>query len=199
LSEFQNFEAITLLLGTIGFSFFVFTSGSRSKRKFSMTIGQLFQMRKRINRGFTLIEIVLIVAILTIVAQAALASYYEYAERARVSQAIDDIALLSTAINQYQKNTGIFPTDLGVIGYAGKIDPWGHPYVYLNLTSKDTQDTLRRDHNSRPVNSDFDLYSLGKDGVSKKQITSRDSSDDVIRAHDGAFINLASQYVTPKK
>jgi general secretion pathway protein G len=156
-------------------------------------------MRQQSTRGFSLVEIVLVVAILAIVAQVAVASYSEYAERTRVSLAIDDIALLSTVINQYRKNTGVFPTDLGVVGYAGKADPWGRPYVYLNLTTKDAQDVSRCDHNSYSLNSDYDLFSVGKDGVSKKQVTSRDSSDDVVRAHDGAFINLASQYVTQKK
>src|SRR3546814_2125030 len=45
-----------------------------------------------------------------------------------------------------------------------------------------------------PLNSDFDLYSMGKDGVTKSQITNKDSLDDVLRANDGAFVDLAANF-----
>ena len=42
-----------------------------------------------------------------------------------------------------------------------------------------------------PINSDFDLYSMGKDGKSQMPLTAKDSRDDIIRANDGAYIGLA--------
>jgi general secretion pathway protein G len=45
-----------------------------------------------------------------------------------------------------------------------------------------------------PLNSDFDLYSMGKDGLSQAPITARASQDDIIRASDGGFIGLAAQF-----
>jgi general secretion pathway protein G len=45
-----------------------------------------------------------------------------------------------------------------------------------------------------PINSTYDLYSMGKDGKTKAPITAQDSRDDIIRANDGLFIGLASDF-----
>jgi general secretion pathway protein G len=45
-----------------------------------------------------------------------------------------------------------------------------------------------------PINSDFDLYSVGRDGQSAPALTARVSHDDVVRANDGGFIGLAIDY-----
>lgn len=52
----------------------------------------------------------------------------------------------------------------------------------------------RKDRKLNPLNSDFDLYSLGKDGASKTQLTNKVSLDDTVRANDGAFVGLAADY-----
>lgn len=52
----------------------------------------------------------------------------------------------------------------------------------------------RKDHKLNPINSDFDLYSLGPDGVSKTQLTQKDSLDDIVRARDGGYVGLASEF-----
>jgi hypothetical protein len=41
---------------------------------------------------------------------------------------------------------------------------------------------------------DFDLYSVGKDGASSKQITGAKGRDDIIRAGNGGFIGLAKDH-----
>ena len=38
-----------------------------------------------------------------------------------------------------------------------------------------------------PINSKFDLYSMGKDGVSQTQLTNKDSLDDIVWANDGGL------------
>ena len=45
-----------------------------------------------------------------------------------------------------------------------------------------------------PLNSDYDLYSMGKDGVSSPPITAKPSQDDVIRASNGSYVGLASNF-----
>jgi general secretion pathway protein G len=52
----------------------------------------------------------------------------------------------------------------------------------------------RKNKNLTPINSYFDLYSKGKDGLSTLPLTAKASRDDVILANDGAFIGLASNY-----
>ena len=147
-----------------------------------------------VSQGFTVIELVIALAIIGVLGLLASTSYNRYTERTRVDQAAVDIGSLQMAINQYEVNYLVLPDDLNAIGQAAKLDPWGRPYVYVNLESKKGHGSARKDHKLNPLNSDYDLYSLGKDGVSKPQITQKDSLDDVIRAHDGAFIGLASDF-----
>ena len=45
-----------------------------------------------------------------------------------------------------------------------------------------------------PLNSDFDLYSLGPDGESALALPAAPSHDDVVRAKDGKYIGLAVNY-----
>jgi general secretion pathway protein G len=46
----------------------------------------------------------------------------------------------------------------------------------------------------KPLSSDFDLFSKGKDGDYEKNLNAPVSQDDVIRANDGRFIGLVSEY-----
>jgi len=52
----------------------------------------------------------------------------------------------------------------------------------------------RKDRFLVPLNSDYDLYSAGKDGESRPPLSAQMSQDDIVRANDGAYIGLASQY-----
>ncbi|MCP5251868.1 MAG: hypothetical protein H6939_09135 [Burkholderiales bacterium] len=45
-----------------------------------------------------------------------------------------------------------------------------------------------------PINSDYDLYSMGKDGASVSPLTAKASRDDIIRANNGRFIGRAADY-----
>jgi general secretion pathway protein G len=65
--------------------------------------------------------------------------------------------------------------------------------VYLNLQGPN-KGLARKNKNLTPLNSDFDLYSMGKDGDSSAPLTAQTSRDDVIRANDGRFLGLASDY-----
>ena len=150
--------------------------------------------RRWVSQGFTIIELVVGLAIIGVLGLLASASYNGYTEKTRVYQATVDIGGLQMDIKQYEVDNRVLPDDLGAIGRAAKLDPWGRPYVYVNLQAKNGKGSARKDHKLNPLNSDFDLYSLGKDGVSKPQITQKESLDDVIRAHDGAFIGLASDF-----
>jgi general secretion pathway protein G len=44
------------------------------------------------------------------------------------------------------------------------------------------------------LNSDFDLYSKGRDRDSKLPLTAEASRDDIVRANNGGFIGLAKNY-----
>lgn len=143
--------------------------------------------------GFTLIELMLTIILVGILVAVALPFYKGYQERVRVAQAVSDIAVMSTAASNYWNDNHAYPNSLSDINMAGKKDPWGYPYVYYNIDAGG-KGHARKDHALNPLNTDFDLYSVGVDGVSQSQITQKDSLDDVIRASNGAYIGLASKF-----
>ncbi len=145
------------------------------------------------TRGLTLIELIMAIAIVGILAAIGVPVYQDYKEQIRVDQAISDIAVISTKIGAYYQDDGTYPDALADIGLGGQLDPWGNPYRYLNL-DKNGNGGARRDKNLNPLNSDFDLYSTGKDNKTKLPITQKDSLDDVLRANDGKFVDLAAKY-----
>jgi len=145
------------------------------------------------NKGFTLIEVLMVMAIIGVLAKIAIPAYADYVEKARIKIAAQDIVTISAQIKLYVYDAESYPDSLADIGLAGKLDPWDNPYMYLNL-DKNGNGGARRDHNLNPLNSDFDLYSRGKDNKTKLPITQKDSLDDILRANDGKFIDLAKHY-----
>jgi len=143
--------------------------------------------------GFTLVELTVAIGVIVIAASIAVPSYSNYQDRARISQAITDIGALNVKARHYMIDNQVPPPSLAAIGAAGTLDPWGKPYVYLVLTTAGIG-KARKNKNLVPINSDFDLYSMGKDGLSKLPLTTPFSRDDEILANDGRFIGLASKY-----
>jgi type IV pilus assembly protein PilA len=65
---------------------------------------------KRIQQGFTLIELMIVIAIVGILAAVALPAYQDYTVRAKLSEAITRGAEAKTAITEYYSSKGTFPT-----------------------------------------------------------------------------------------
>ena len=144
--------------------------------------------------GFTVIEIAIVVAIIGVLSIVGISSYANYRERVLVYQAETQIGAMSVIISNYMLDTGSPPDTLAQVGTAGNLDPWGWPYQYFNLTSRKGNGQARKDKNLNPLNSDFDLYSVGKDGSSQSSLMAKTSRDDVLRARDGRFIGLATDF-----
>lgn len=146
------------------------------------------------QRAITLIELLFVVAIVGIMIAIGIPLYNSYVDRTRVAQAESDIASIGFLISHFQVANGVFPDSLADVGNSGAQDPWGRPYQYLNLTTMKGNGQVRKDKNMVPINSDFDLYSVGKDGKTKGPLTATASRDDIVRASNGRFIGLASDY-----
>jgi general secretion pathway protein G len=144
--------------------------------------------------GFSLLEVMITVAIVGVLATIAVPAYERYQERVRVAQAISDIAGIGAVVTQYAATNRAVPDTLDQAGVGARFDPWGRPYQYLNLTTEKGKGGARKDKKLNPLNSDFDLYSVGKDGDSKPPLTPKVSHDDVVRALDGRFVGLAEDF-----
>ncbi len=124
---------------------------------------------KPLQRGFSLIEIMVVVVILAILGAAVVPSLLGQTDKARYARAQADIAKLDSMIELYKIQTGVFPsTEQGLYalvrkpagepeprnypqnGYIKKLsqDPWGNDYIYV----------YPGEHGP------YDIFSLGADG-----------------------------------
>ena len=131
--------------------------------------------RIRVFKGFTLIELMLVVVIIGALVAMVMPRLTGRGEQARVAAASADInANIATGLKLYELDNGGFPnTQEGLNALLIKpssaknwngpylerkpIDPWGREYMYKSPG----------EHRK----TDYDLYSLGKDGI--------ESADDV--------------------
>lgn len=146
--------------------------------------------RRRVD-GFTLIELLLAMCIMGVLASIATPFYHDMVDKAKVAKAIGDIRALQVDV----QSASVMPNSLAEIGRANFQDPWGNPYVYLKFAEgKKAYDGARKNRFQHPLNSDFDLYSMGKDGATVLPLTAGPSHDDIVRANDGGFVGLAENY-----
>ena len=148
------------------------------------------------ERGFTIIELIIVIAVIGALASIAISSYSNFIYKTKVSLSISQIYSIGNEISiLYSLEAENLPDSLADIGYDTFLDPWGNPYQYLKIDGgKKGLGKMRKDRFLVPLNSDFDLYSMGRDGKSIPPLTAAPSHDDIVRASNGAFVGLASKY-----
>jgi len=124
--------------------------------------------RREHAKGFTLVELLVVLAILGLLAAVAVPQVLKHLEGAKVSTAKTSIEGFSSALDLYRVDVGHYPSTAeglkalvsappGGVGWNGPyvkkashlIDPWGHPFQYKSPG----------DH------GDYDIFSLGPDSA----------------------------------
>jgi len=242
----------------------------------------------RSSKGFTLIELMMVVTIIGLLASFGIPRYIGYMEKARIARSIAEIRYFEREIQAYYIDNEKYPDSLLALGrsFNNLVDPWGNQYQYLLIVgtkwarngggggtyyargsgssgmvtaaagsgggfwsgswfvseawaqaSPPTPPTdpgnsgsaggspptdpgnsgnaggspptdpgnsgnagggpsakPRKDRFLVPINSDYDLYSMGPDGQSNEPLTVPVSKDDIIRASDGAYVGVADNF-----
>lgn len=146
-------------------------------------------------RGFTLIEVFIVIAIIGTLSAISIPIYLKYKYNAEVVVAITDIRLIEKEISFYIADNDQLPDSLNNLPVGTKNDPWGNPYQYLKIAggSVKGKGLVRKNMMDVPVNQDYDLYSVGKDGNSQATFKANASRDDVVRAYEGRYVGLVSE------
>ena len=127
----------------------------------------------RTQRGFTLIEIMVVVVIIGVLGAIVVPQFMSRPDQAKVTAANIDLQAIATALEMYRLDNFHYPsTQQGLAalskppsgmpaarnwnpqGYLKNlpVDPWGTPYQFLNP-------------GVQSIDGSYDLYSLGSDGV----------------------------------
>jgi general secretion pathway protein G len=144
------------------------------------------------SEGFTLLELVATLAVVGTLVAIFVPGFIEWLRSNRVDRATLGIRLIDADIRIWGGGQE-FPDSLDELGGPPRLDPWGRPYVYLRIESSNRGE-WRKDRFLNPLNSDYDLYSMGPDGRSRPPLTAAMSRDDVVRAGDGAYVGRAEDY-----
>jgi len=127
-----------------------------------MNFNRHYKVHNFRQRGFTLVELLLVLVILALIAGLVLPGIIGKAESAKAKAASSQISRISMSVESFYLDTGITPSSLeelvnepsGLTGWNGPYiknsllkDPWGQPYQYR----------VPGDH------GDFDIQSFGAD------------------------------------
>nr|MBL8457453.1 type II secretion system major pseudopilin GspG [Zoogloeaceae bacterium] len=130
---------------------------------------------RRATRGFTLIEVMVVIVILGVLAALVVPRIMSRPDEARVVAAKQDIATLMQALKLYKLDNRNYPTNAQGLNalierpateplppnwkpYLERLptDPWGHAYQYLNPGLRGEVDVMSLGADGRPGGSDFD-------------------------------------------
>lgn len=144
--------------------------------------------------GWTLIEALLVVMVIGVIATIAIPEILDTIARAKVRRAIADMRVIDFEIHQYEELVGALPQSLADLPERPRIDPWGQPYVYFPFQGPGWKGKARKDRFLVPINTTYDLYSIGLDRNTRPPLQHPWSLDDVVRANDGQFYGLGGDF-----
>jgi general secretion pathway protein G len=173
--------------------------------------------------GYSLVELAVVFAIVGILAAVGGSQYVGYLDRARTARAIVELQAIAAQIDPAGDEDASWPASLAAAGIS-TVDPWGNPYQYLLIAGNlpigladsatglppvaaapgnpgasahggdSIMAAVRKDRFLAPINTDFDLYSMGPDGESRPQLNAAPSRDDIVRAANGSYYGVAEGF-----
>lgn len=117
----------------------------------------------RLQTGFTLVELLLVLVILALIAGLVLPGIIGKAEGAKVRAASSQISRISMSVESFYLDTGSTPDSLGeLVDEPGDVAGWNGPYIKRSIL----KDPWGREYQFRSPgqHGDFDIYSYGADG-----------------------------------
>ncbi len=148
------------------------------------------------SRAFSLTEVAVILLIAALLFSMVPSAFMHMVDTVESNNAAQELQKISDQINEFRAHTGHYPDSLDEVMSPVPLDPWGHPYQYLRIDggSPSGIGKERKDKYLVPINSDYDLYSMGPDGKSVPPLTASASHDDIVRGRNGKFFGLATDY-----
>lgn len=119
------------------------------------------------RRGFSLVEIMVVVVIIGLLAGAVTVGFGKYLDSAKTNRAMSDLRAIRTEVDGFKTLNGRYPTNdegLEVIGMQNgvPIDPWGNRYEYNSPAGNGEPYevfTLGQDAQEGGEGIDSDIYS----------------------------------------
>src|SRR5678816_1648935 len=93
---------------------------------------------KKLQQGFTLIELMIVVAIIGILAAIAIPAYQDYTQRAQIGEAFTIVSAAKTAIAEYAQTNGVYPPNADIVALALAIASPAGQYVDTVDVADDT-------------------------------------------------------------
>jgi general secretion pathway protein G len=119
--------------------------------------------KRKLQHGFTLVELLLVLVILALIAGLVLPGIIGKAEGAKVRAASSQISRISMSVENFYLDTGGTPESLEeLVNEPGNVTGWNGPYIKNSIL----KDPWGRDYQYRSPgqHGDFDIFSYGADG-----------------------------------